>query len=82
MSDVNAQVAKIAEELKKIPDVHQWAVSCLFGYLSLVAANAETNKMSPANLAIVFRPTLKLPDALIICLIDNFEAISTAMGWS
>jgi len=82
MTDAEPQVAKIAEELKKIPELHQWAVSCLFGYLSQIASNAEKNKMSSANLAIVFRPTLKLPDAIIICLIDNFEAISAAMSWS
>jgi len=82
MSDPSSQIEKIVEEIKKIPDIHQRSISCLFGYLNQVAANSETNKMSSSNLAIVFRPTLKLSDAIIICLIDNYSTIAEAMGWA
>jgi len=44
--------------------------------------NTESlNKMGVNNLAIVFRPTLKLPDNLIVLMIEKYSDLSKLMGW-
>ena len=54
----NEYVPKLAEALAELPPENYITAKFLFSFLSNVAAHEEFNKMSSANLAVVFGPNL------------------------
>lgn len=73
--DENEKAEILNHEMKQIPEVHYLTLKRLFGYLNKVAANAQTNKMQPPNLAIVWYPTLQIRMELLITLVTRYEQV-------
>ena len=61
-SDSEAQrLAELVTTMKKLPVANREMLKVLIRHLSRVAAKHETNLMTPANLGVVFGPTLLRP---------------------
>jgi len=73
--DEEAAIEVLKEELTNIPELNYFTMKRLFGFLYLIAYNADHNKMSSTNLAIVFQPTLHISQQLIMTLIDRYNEI-------
>eukprot|EP00039_Didymoeca_costata_P002118 m.57628 g.57628 ORF g.57628 m.57628 type:complete len:750 (+) comp11121_c0_seq1:236-2485(+) len=58
ISDRTARLQQIKELVQKLPQAHKTTLKYLCTHLNRVAAESQSNKMRPNNLAIVFGPTL------------------------
>ncbi|TPX45552.1 hypothetical protein SeMB42_g03955 [Synchytrium endobioticum] len=58
ISDYNERLMSIKALLHSMPKCNFDTFECLIRHMQKVASNGEINKMEPANLAIVFGPTL------------------------
>jgi hypothetical protein len=67
--DATTCINIIREELTHVPEVNYNILRRLFGFLHSLSQQAESNKMSPENIGIVFQPTLKLPIGLITAFV-------------
>ena len=54
LADVEARLNAIGETLGKLPEAHFHTARFLLGHLHKVHLNSATNKMTPANLGVVF----------------------------
>jgi len=77
----NNDLDLFCKELQAIPQIHQSTIQYLFQLLNQISSNSAVNKMPAPNLAIVFRPTLKLSDNVLVLLIDRYPEIASKMGW-
>ncbi|KAJ3451243.1 rho/rac/cdc gtpase-activating protein [Anaeramoeba flamelloides] len=73
--DQETQKKRLIHVYNNIPEVNRAVLRWLFPHLYRVSLHAETNKMTPQNLAIVFAPTLHIPLALMVFMINNWMDI-------
>ncbi|KAJ3439918.1 rho/rac/cdc gtpase-activating protein [Anaeramoeba flamelloides] len=73
--DQETQKKRLIHVYNNIPEVNRAVLRWLFPHLYRVSLQAETNKMTPQNLAIVFAPTLHIPLTLMVFMINNWMDI-------
>ncbi|KAJ6242233.1 rho/rac/cdc gtpase-activating protein [Anaeramoeba flamelloides] len=69
------QIKRLNHVWNNIPEVNRSVLRWLIPHLSRVSLQAEKNKMTPQNLAIVFAPTLRIPAELIVLLLTDWVQI-------
>jgi len=71
MTDKKQMVTIMTDELNQIPEVNYFTLKRFFGFMRTVANNATFTLMSPENIAIIFHPTLQIPQNIISLLITH-----------
>jgi hypothetical protein len=79
MTDPGDQVERLRYELLQngVPDINYQTLKRLFGFLHILANNSDSNKMTPSNLCVVLKPTLKLGEEVLITLMERYPEIFT-----
>jgi len=71
MTDQRKMIPMMEDELLQIPEINYFTLKRLFGLMRAIANNANYTLMSPENIAIVFHPTLQIPQSIITLLITQ-----------
>ena len=58
LSDGEARVGALEKALYRLPEAHFYTARMLMGHLHRIHLQSSVNKMTPANLGVVFGPTL------------------------
>lgn len=76
-SDPDFWIEKLKEAFREIPLENQTILSWIFPHLQRVTMQSNTNKMIPANIAIVFSPTLVIPPEMCSVLVQRWPEVMT-----
>ncbi|SAL95247.1 hypothetical protein [Absidia glauca] len=59
----------------RLPPIHLELLEVLCQHLKRIAGNADENKMSTSNLALIFIPTLGMGRLLFHCMVDHYDQV-------
>lgn len=59
----------------RLPPIHLELLKVLCQHLKRIAGNADENKMSTSNLALIFIPTLGMGRLLFHCMVDHYNQV-------